>query len=448
MIVSRRGFIASTGLLLAGFRRVRAASRRTVIVVGSGFAGLAAARALSAKGADVVVLEARERIGGRIFTSHRWSDLPIDLGASWIHGVEGNPLTALADEAGVKRIVTRYESAIALDSKGSEVDLTSAYDAADRLMNAARKAVEDAGEDLSLEKAITGTEGWRQADQAERRLIRHAINGKVESEYGGSWSEESTLNFDASEEFDGEDALPAGGYDQLVAYLAKGLSIRTGAVVTEIRPERKGVSVTLRDGAVLEADHVVLTVPLGVLKKGDIRFGAPLDQDRQAAIERLGMGLLNKCFLRFEDMAWPADVDWIEWVGPEDGVWAEWVSFAHAAKVPVLLGFHAGDQARAMEKLNDAEMTASAHDALKAMFGSSFPAPAAAQITRWSEDPFAYGSYSFNPVGATRDHREALAGDDWDGRLIFAGEACEPDYWGTAHGAYLSGRAAAKRIRI
>lgn len=446
MILSRRGLMASAGFLLAASAPLRAAPKRKVIVVGSGFAGLAAARALADRGEDVLVLEARSRIGGRIFTSHLWPDLPADLGASWIHGVDGNPLTKLADQAGVKRLVTRYESAIALDEKGEEVDLTPAYDRADRLIQAARKAVEDAGEDQSLEAAITGTKGWRTADAQERRLIRHVVNGKVETEYGGSWSEESALAFDASEEFGGEDALPAGGYDQLVAFLARGLTIRTGAVVSEIRPEKRGLSLTLRDGSKLEADHVVLTVPLGALKNGDIRFGAPLAKNRQAAIDRLGMGLLNKCILRFEKPAWPVDIDWIEWVGPEDGVWAEWVSLTQATRHPVLIGFHAGDQARAMEAFSDTEMTASAHEALKGMFGSAFPAPLAAQVTRWSEDPFTHGSYSFNPVGARRDDREALAGEEWEGRLIFAGEACEPDYWGTAHGALLSGRTAAKRI--
>lgn len=446
MKISRRNLIASTGLLLAASTPLRAASKKSVIVVGSGFAGLSAARALADQGADVQVLEARDRIGGRIFTSHLWPDLPADLGASWIHGVEGNPLTELADQAGVKRLVTRYESAIALDERGEEVDLTAAYDKADRLMQAARKAVEDEGKDKSLKAAITGTKGWRNANAKERRLLRHVVNGKVETEYGGDWSEESALAFDASEEFDGEDALPAGGYDQLIAFLARGLKIRTGAIVSEIRPEKKGVSLTLRDGSVLEADHVVLTVPLGALKKGDIRFGAPLAKDRQAAIDVLGMGLLNKCFLRFEKPAWPTDVDWIEWVGPEDGVWAEWVSFAQAAKVPMLIGFHAGDQARAMEKLADADVVASAHDALKAMFGAAFPAPVAAQITRWAQDPFTHGSYSFNPVGARREDREALSGEEWEGRLIFAGEATEPDYWGTAHGALLSGRTAARLL--
>ena len=91
-------------------------------------------------------------------------------------------------------------------------------------------------------------------------------------------------------------------------------------------------------------------------------------------------------------------------------------------------------------------MTAAAHDALKAMFGNRFPAPIGAQVTRWARDPFAYGAYSFNAVGVTPRTRGALAGLDWDGRLAFAGEATSSDHFGTAHGALLSGRRAARDL--
>ena len=158
------------------------------------------------------------------------------------------------------------------------------------------------------------------------------------------------------------------------------------------------------------------------------------------------MGLLNKCWLRFDRIAWDDSVDWIEWLGPQDGHWAQWVSLARAAKAPVLLAFHAGSQASDLEHLDDTATMAAAHDALKSMFGTAFPAPLAAQVTRWSQDPLSLGSYSFHATGTSPATRRALAGTDWDGRLVFAGEATDPDYPGTAHGAVLSGRAAARRI--
>ena len=101
---TRRSHLATLLAALAAPMPLRAQTGKRVIVIGAGLAGLSAARDLQAAGADVVVVEARDRIGGRIWTSHHWPDLPMDLGASWIHGVEGNPLTELADAAGVERV--------------------------------------------------------------------------------------------------------------------------------------------------------------------------------------------------------------------------------------------------------------------------------------------------------------------------------------------------------
>ena len=95
--------------------RTSATRRESVIVIGAGFAGLAAARTLVDAGQNVLVLEARERIGGRVWTSRAWADAPLDMGASWIHGTRGNPLTALASRVRARTIVTTYDNAITYD---------------------------------------------------------------------------------------------------------------------------------------------------------------------------------------------------------------------------------------------------------------------------------------------------------------------------------------------
>ncbi|MFM7445149.1 MAG: flavin monoamine oxidase family protein [Tabrizicola sp.] len=416
-------------------------------MIGAGLAGLAAARDLSAAGAKVTVLEARDRIGGRIWTSRLWPDLPTDMGASWIHGTSGNPLTDLANQIGAPRQQTSYDSALSIDGNGKQVDLAGAYAEAEAMINNARDKAEESAEDLSLKDAITATADWQDADPETRRRVRHVINGSVEAEYGGAWDEVSAWYFDAAKEFDGPDELFPGGFDQIVHHLAKGLEIRLEAKVTAIASEQERVAVALANGETLIADRAIVTVPLGVLQAGDITFRPPLAPERQIAIRTLGMGLLNKCWLRFEKVAWPTDVDWIEWLGPKDGYWSQWLSLAQATGEPVLLAFHAGDQARETEKLTDAEMLENATAALQTMFGPGFPAPIGTQITRWSEDPFAKGAYSFNAIGSTPATRQSLAGADWEGRLVFAGEAAEPDYWGTAHGALISGRTAASILK-
>lgn len=443
-MITRRSAMA---LLAASAGHARAAGGKTVVVIGAGLAGLSAARRLLTEGHKVIVLDARNRVGGRIWTSRLWPDLPMDLGASWIHGVEGNPLTALADEAGAKRLSTSYDSAMALDSSGEEIDLEVRLEAAEALVTKARKAAEDREQDQSLAAAIESSPQWKKAAPAQRRLVRHHVNGSYEAEYGSDWREASTWHIDSSKEFDGGDQLFPGGFDQITAHLARNLDVRLGQRVARIDPTSGGVQIKMADGAVLDADHAIVTVPLGVLQAGTITFGEDLSASRQKAIEGLRMGLLNKCWLRFDRVAWPDDVDWIEWLGPRDGFWAQWVSLAHAASAPVLLGFHAGARAREMEKLDDRAMAAAAHDALKQMFGTSFPAPQAAQVSRWSQDPHALGSYSFNAVGTSPKTRRALAGADWEGRIVFAGEATEPDYFGTAHGAVISGLQAAASLQ-
>jgi monoamine oxidase len=191
---------------------------------------------------------------------------------------------------------------------------------------------------------------------------------------------------------------------------------------------------------------VIVTLPLGVLKSGRVAFAEPLDARRQRAIDGLEMGLLNKCWLRFERGFWPPEVDWIDHLGATENLWADWTNCQPATGQPLLVGFNAAIVADGLEALDDRATTASAMTALRAMFGSRIPEPVGSQVTRWRQDPHAAGAYSFMPVGTSAKDRRALFGSDWDGRLLFAGEATSADHPGTAHGALLTGRAAARAI--
>lgn len=419
----------------------------SVLVIGAGLAGLAAARVLQDAGLKAIVLEARDRIGGRIWTSHEWPDMPMDLGASWVHGVEGNPLTELADQVGAQRISTTYDSSLWLSETGERLKLNGQFAAAEALLEQAREEIDSGESDLSLAQAVRGSRLYAQAGPDQRRFLRKWVNCSVEHEYAADWEHISAWYYDEDDEdMPGGDVLFPDGFTQLLRPLAEGLDIRTGAQVRHISPAGKGASVALADGASMQADHVICTLPLGVLQSGQVSFGEALAKSRQRAIGTLRSGLLNKTILRFERICWPAEEQWLQWMTPRGEFWGEWINLATVADLPVLMGFNAGAEAADVEQLDDAATIASAHEALKAMFGTQFPAPVAGLVTRWGKDDLAAGSYSYNAIGTQPKTRKKLAGADWDGALIFAGEAASNRFFGSAHGAVMSGRKAARRI--
>lgn len=364
------------------------------------------------------------------------------MGASWIHGTTGNPLTALAQELDIKVTPTSYQRSVALDDSGSRLDFTPAVDRAMALIERARARADRLDHDVPLQTAIEATPGWQALSAIERRLQRLAINTRIEHEYSGDWRQLSAWSFDDGKDFPGDQAVLTPGYGPIVAHLAKGLDIRQGCVVTAVAPTATGVEVTTQSG-ICRASHAIVTLPLGVLKSGSIGFAVPLNNHRQRAIESLGVGLLNKCCLRFDRVFWPADVDWIDHLGPVDTLWADWTSYLTATDLPLLVGFNAAAMADKIELLDDRATVASALSALRSMFGRSVPNPAGYQISRWRQDPFARGAYSFIAAGTNANDRHALFGSDWGGRLIFAGEATSADHPSTAHGALMTGRAAA-----
>ncbi len=441
----RRHVVASlAAMILAPPALSGQVKRQSVAIVGAGIAGLSAAQALMQAGHAVTVIEARDRIGGRIHTSHAWPDTPADLGASWIHGTIGNPVTTLAEQAGARTVPTSYDRSQlhvspALEAAGVR-DAAEAW-ATGVVSGAMRRAVR-ADNDMSLRAAIDQINPPAQRTPAQSAQLEFHLAGNFEQEYGGAAHRLSAWSVEDGDEFDGADVLFPGGYGQLTDHLARGLDIVTGAAVSEVRWGAKGVEVNLRMGGAIRADRVIVTVPLGVLQQGGIRFVPELPAAKRTAIGRLGMGLLNKHFLRFDKAFWPPGTDWFELLKETPGKWSQWVSLSKAG-APVLLGFTGADVAREVERLDDGAIVAEAADAIRAMFGSSAPGPVGWQLTRWSMDERALGSYSYNAVGSGRADREELARPEAGGALCLAGEACSAAYPGTVHGALLSGRAAA-----
>ena len=417
-----------------------------VIVIGAGLSGLAAAQALRQAGVQPLVIEARDRPGGRVWTSRLWPDLPVDLGATWVHGATANPLTTLADQVGARRVETRYGSSVWLDRDGARLPKGARMRAPRMMLKAIRAEAEGAEADMSIAEAARRSTVWRDAGEDQRDMLRKWINTFIEHEYAADWERLSIWYFDDDKDWKGPDVLFPDGFDRLLVPLLEGIPVRYGARVRSLSRAGRGVRIGLEGGAVLEAEQAIVTLPPSVLQAGAVDFGAALAPRRAQAIQTQYAGVLNKCYLRFDGVFWPTGHDWVQWLGPQPGLWAEWVDLAHVAGVPVMLGFNAGAQGLAVEALDDRDTVAAAHEALRAIHGSSLPRPVGWQITRWGQDPFALGSYSSNPVGWRAKTRKALAGADWDGALFFAGEAASPCYFGTAHGAMRAGRKAARQI--
>lgn len=422
-----------------------------VIVVGAGAAGLAAARALSNEDYDVIVLEARNRIGGRVWTDRTWADTALDMGASWIHGSRDNPLSSLVRQFKLKTAITDYDNLWLYDTSGSLVNDdaqdridTRLDDLLDELDELRDDFDEEDRDDISLQQAVDSILARRDFSERARRELNYAINATIEHEYGTDIANLSFYYWDDGEEFDGGDLLLPNGFDQVMQGLAAGMDIRLEHVVEHIAYTRYNVTVTTNQG-VLTAERVIVTVPLGVLQKGKITFSPPLPRKKQAAMHRLGMGMLNKVYLRFPEVFWEREPDLLGYISERKGEWSEWLNMYKYLGKPILLGFNAGVYGQQLEQLSDTQVVDGAMDVLRRIYGTSIPNPEAWLISRWGTDSYAYGSYSYLRPHATPDDYDLLAAPV-ELTLFFAGEATSRDYAATVHGALLSGEYAAQLI--
>ncbi len=246
--------------------------------------------------------------------------------------------------------------------------------------------------------------------------------------------------------FRGEDFRILDGYDCLLAGLAEGLDIRLNTVVTVVEWSGAGVRVQTADGQVYEADDAIITLPLGVLQAGQVRFTPELPTDKQAAIEHLRMGPVIKLIYCFDPPALPEDsFAYRSALNPP--IW--WVpTFEQSSESgQVVTGFASGDWARELLALGEDGALARGLEGLRAELNCPDLQPAWSHLVNWPDDPFARGGYSVAPPGHA-DARDILA-RPVSKRLYFAGEATAPNaIAATVHGAYVSGRRAASEVLL
>ncbi len=429
---------------------------KRVLVIGAGLAGLATARALTDRGYQVTVLEARDRIGGRCYTKDG-----LDHGAHWIHGTEGNPITNLARQLGVNTLFVGGDSTFTggwthLSIYGPEghrlnrddklKSILQADEMWDRLDALRRTDMAQGAADISLRQAIQRVQqdvlSYADSDVLEWHL---ALLARDDCAAG-----DEQLSFyswdDGYEVYGYGDSIVVGGYSALVAALAQGLDIQLNQVVTEIRYDGPMLVTVVTNGGTLYADAVVVTLPLGVLKANTVRFHPALPSAKQQAIERLGMGHLAKVMLRFEEPFWTRDQYVFGYrCRPIATHPTVIVNLWKTHQQPVLVMLIGGEDGRAVESWEEPALHDWAMTILQDMFGVAVTQPTEITRTDWSNDPFARGAYSYIAVGSSAEDIQALA-EPLKDRIFFAGEATYRAHWATTHAAYASGLREAARI--
>lgn len=430
--------------LLSGCRRadLRDAHAR-VVVIGAGVAGLAAAYHLHQAGLrNIIVLEAKSRIGGRIHTDTSWG-FAVDLGASWVHGAgRSNPLTGLADAAGLQTFYTDDDSVAVYDVDGSAYS-DAVQDEKEADYNDFLKEVMDTG---SLEDSILDRVLALRPDMLTDRYSLYMLSAYTEFDYGSDISLLSAMNFDTDRVFSGRDKIVTNGYGRLVDHLAEGITVYAGHRVTAVDYNAATSRVTTALGT-FEAEYVVVAAPLQVLKSGAIQFDPPLPQVRTAALAKMSNGAVNKVVLQFPTAFWDTSLQYIGYTAAEKGKYNYFVNFRKFSDHNVLMTFAFGEFAIEMEAHDDAQVIADVMAALQAMYGTGIPQPTAILRSAWHGDPDIGGCYTSAVVGMDGSEYDTVGGEV-GGRLFFAGEHTSRRYRGTVHGAYLSGEAAAEAIML
>lgn len=380
-----------------------------VVVIGAGVAGLAAARRLTREGASVVVLEARDRVGGRVFTA-RDDFGPYELGAEFVHGDDELLAHALEGIEIADVPNTHYER-----SDGELLRDDRFFGVIERFVEHVRErdgVVADhfaSFEEPAL--ARTYVEGFHAADPAAfptRAFVR--------------------------EEDIGDESLRRvpNGYHELVARIATDVPVRLSTAAREIRWRQGHVLVTCDRGDAFEARALIVTVPAPLVRT--LRFDPAIPRAMDAAA-RIGMGDVARVIVRLPRAPWPSDASFLHDTSLPFPVW--W-TLPHAP-VPTIVGWAGG---AAAERLRD--RTRDAIASLSTLVGAAVE-PLSLHSHDWGSDPFSFGAYSYARVGA--DDASAWLAEPIARTIFFAGEAIPGEAQrGTVHGALHSGARAAELL--
>ncbi|XP_019953400.2 peroxisomal N(1)-acetyl-spermine/spermidine oxidase [Paralichthys olivaceus] len=481
-------------------------SSTKIVIIGCGISGISAAHRLIKAGFhNVRLLEATARSGGRIKTG-ALGDRIVEIGANWIHGpCKENPVFCLAQQYGLldPEALTPENQAMDIgghppwvpnffSSSGQKLNAVDVYPAMEmfaELLNEGSEFQNQGGEPCSSvgdfirsEVQQRSEEKWKDIGANTRSLQLCMISNmlKVECCVNGAHSlDEVGLGaFGLYKTLPGLDCIFPGGYEGLIKNL---ISELPGGLVTYSRPvgcvhwsnseKRKNpVVVECDDGEKITADHVIVTVPLGYLKKNhSTLFCPPLPLHKLHSIQRLGFGTNNKIFVEFDSPWWDADCEVIYLIWEDEeavvdqvpDVQGSWIKklFGFTVLKPteryghVLCGWIAGHESEYMETLSEQQVTHAVTQLIRRFTGNPTITPRRVLRSQWFHDPWTCGSYSYPGKGCSEQDLEnmmeplpAKGSQSKPLQVLFAGEATHPCYYSTVHGALLSGWREADRL--
>lgn len=410
---------------------------RQVIIIGAGISGLSAASYLKRKGLNPIVFEAQNRVGGRLKTD-RSQGVEFDEGASWIHGPgRRNPIRKLAKKSGMKTFLTEDDNLVVYDQSGKRIKeeaLEEAESAYNKILNHLEGRKGESFEEAFLKQY---------PQYKENPLWTYQLSAFLEFDTGADISDLTSLDYYDDKSFWRKDVIATNGYDKITDYLASGLDIRLNEKVNGIDYSQNDVRIETNTG-VYSADSIVVTVPLGVLQHKKVNFFPSLPEKKLQAIDRTGMGVVNKFLCIWEESFWD-NKQYIGYTAQEKGKFNYFLNVKLVNGTNALMTFAFGDYAVKTEKLTDQEVMNEIMKHLKVMYGNDIPAPSKLLRTKWGEDENTFGSYSFvGKEGRSSDY--TILAEPIADKLFFAGEHTSKNYRGTVHGAYLSGKREGKKV--
>ena len=354
----------ASGVRAAQWCRSVAKPGERIVVVGAGFGGLGAARTLADASFECVVIEARDRIGGRAHTVmlDGPSGVPAvaaDAGAAWLQQFARNPFAFVAASLGVTPVATDFHAPLAGASDGAVGDVAGALA---MFAAAARAATADPRvPDISLADVASGM-GLAGADA---RALRHAVDADIVLETGAGLDDTSARWFFEEDGVGNDDHWIPGGYRVILDHIASGLDIRLGQPVRSIAWDAHGVTLET-DGGTVTADRCICNLPISLLQRGEPVLRPGLPAQHRDALSRIGMGVVEKVLMRFEQRWWPApERGYMRWYDTPAS-WCEWADLTDGCGAPVLAGLIAHDAvARHHHGRSDAEIVRGATAALR-----------------------------------------------------------------------------------